>query len=315
MNIKDIFNRQKKIYKYLEVAGVILGFVLIIKEYIIWIKPTPSFDLKEIIKLAENNDIDSITKIINNTKHDEINKDTYWFSKAIYSIMQPVSNTDSPISCIKNIDKDSKYYRYSIKLACSYLQSNISCKTQANKEIMDFAKFLNEKKGDNSPLVYVVYYIESTMERTNYGIGDRRAFPDHDNTNYRLCMLKPNYYIQAYKDIRNKFENDNFKISYKGVESRNVERNTTAQIELIYLGLPKLIGSLHGSAAISFYINGDLVNYNKEMQEFVKYYPDGISIKEKNAFLFTYGSVYLWLLDTMFKNNNMPFPQSLQGQN
>jgi hypothetical protein len=67
-----------------------------------------------------------------------------------------------------------------------------------------------------------------------------------------------------------------------------------------------VIGALHGSAAVSFKRIGDEVNANREMAEFSKYYPEGITDAEKKAFATIYGSVYLYLLDNIFKEFNMP---------
>jgi len=92
-----------------------------------------------------------------------------------------------------------------------------------------------KEKGDISPLVDLTYYIESTIEKKDYGIGDERRFPFHDNTQYKLCLQSPNYYVEAYKNIRHKFENDNFKITYNGAHSINSGLNKTIQIDAIYL--------------------------------------------------------------------------------
>ncbi len=165
--------------------------------------------------------------------------------------MQPISSTDDPISCINKIDKDSKFYRYSISIAREYLQANSSCESTPNKALINFANSMKEK-GDISPLVDLTYYIESTIEKTDYGIGDERRFPFHENTQYKLCLQSPNYYVEAYTNIRHKFENENFKITYNGAHSINTGLNKKIRIDAIYLFLPQLIGALHGSAALSF---------------------------------------------------------------
>ncbi len=43
------------------------------------------------------------------------------------------------------------------------------------------------------------------------------------------------------------------------------------------------------------------------MKEFLKYFPHGITNDEKNAFRIIYGSIYLYLLDEMFKQKNVQY--------
>jgi hypothetical protein len=304
MSLKEIFLKQKKIYSVIEVIGVLFGFIFGIKECINILTPHPSYEIKEIIKLTDKFDINSILKIIKKTKNDENNKDVYWFTKAIYSIMQPISGTENTINCIEKIDEDSKFYRYSIFLAWNYLQANSNCEFAPNKALIDFANSMKEK-GDSGPMEDLTYYIESTITKADYGIGDVRRFPFHDNAQYKLCLQRPDYYVEAYKNIRHKFENDNFKITYKGAESINSGLNKDIEIHATYLHLYKLIGALHGSASLSFSLNGDKINAQKEKKEFIKYFPDGITSEEKKAFVTIYGSVYLFLLDEMFKQMNV----------
>jgi hypothetical protein len=268
--------------------------------------PNPSYQLKQILKYVDDFESDSILTIIQKTKDDESNKDVYCLTRAIYSIMQPVASTDDVINCIEKIDKDSKFYRYSIFLAWDYLQANSNCEYAPSRVFIEFANSMKER-GDKSPFVDLTYYIQSTIIKTNYGIGDVRRFPFHDNAEYKLCLQSPHYYVEAYKSIRNKFENENFKIKYTGAESLNTGLNKQIEIEAIYLHLYKLIGSLHGSSALSFYLGGDEINAKKEMKEFLKYFPNGITEDEKKAFNVIYNSVYLYLLDSMFKQYNISY--------
>lgn len=277
-----------------------------VPEIVKKLSPPSTYEVKEILKFADRFDADSILKIINKTKYDEKNKDTYLFSKATYSIMQPISSNDDPITYLKSIDKDSKFYKYSIYLARDFLQSKSCCQQAPTKHIIDFANSMIER-GDNSPLVYLTLFIESTINKSDYGIGDVRIFPFHDNASYRLCLQQPAYYINAYKAIRNKYENDNFKITYTGAKSLNTGLNKSIQIDLTYLHLYKLIGSLHGSAALSYYLSGNNIRAQEEKLEFLKYFPNGITSEEKKAFSVIYGSVYLYLLDGMFKQYKISY--------
>lgn len=297
------FSKLNSFYKIISILSVLIGFVLSIGPFIELITPKSKYSVElfnELIKTYSDDKVNEIIKATNNKKkYGDINL----FAKGLYAIMQPKASTKDPIYFLSKIPTESKVYKLSILTATHYLQEKDES-INVGEAIRKFALTMKDR-GDIGPLFDAIYYIESLISRDSYGIGDPRKLFAMDNINYHIRIESPQYFSDAYREIKKKYESKNFKITPNGVEMINTSRKKKVYLSSEYKALHKLLAAIQGGKVIAHMYRDENYPHQKELLNFCRVFNGDLNLNEKNKFLFVYGSVYLWLLDNEFKKANL----------